>query len=138
MEYFVGVFLALGVGVFATLSRLDRERGFYPVVLIVIASYNVLFAVMGGSTGALVAEAPILVLFAAAAVWGFKHSLWLVVAALAGHGVLDFFHPHLIANPGVPAWWPMFCMSYDVAAAAYLAFQLLPERQYASASGIRA
>lgn len=138
MEYFVGVFLALGVGVFATLSRLDRERGFYPVVLIVIASYNVLFAVMGGSTGALVAEAAILVLFVAAAVWGFKYSLWLVVAALAGHGALDFIHPHLIANPGVPAWWPMFCMSYDVAAAAYLAFQLLPERQYAAASGIRA
>lgn len=138
MEYFVGVFLALGVGVFATLARLDRERGFYPVVLIVIASYNVLFAVMGGSTGALVAEAPILFVFAAAAVWGFRQSLWLVVAALAGHGVLDFFHPHLIANPGVPAWWPMFCMSYDVAAAAYLAFQLLPERRYAAAAGSRA
>jgi hypothetical protein len=26
------------------------------------------------------------------AVAGFKKSLWLIVAALAGHGVFDFFH----------------------------------------------
>jgi hypothetical protein len=129
MEYLVGALLALGIGVFATLARLDRERGFYPVMLIVIASYYVLFAVMGGSPGAMAAEASILCLFAALAVLGFKRSPWLVVAGLAGHGVLDLVHPHLVANPGAPAWWPMFCLTFDLAAAGYLAAQLAPARR---------
>lgn len=128
MEYLVGALLALGVGVFATLVGLDRERGFYPVVLIVIASYYVLFAVMGGSRGALIVEASILCAFAVVAVLGFKRNLWLVVAALAGHGLLDLLHPHLVTNPGAPVWWPMFCLAYDLAAAGYLAVQLLPVR----------
>jgi hypothetical protein len=46
---------------------------------------------------------------------------WLVVAGLALHGVFDFFHHAIITNPGVPVWWPGWCLSYDVVAAAYLA-----------------
>jgi hypothetical protein len=59
--------------------------------------------------------------FIVAAVAGFKTSLWIVAAALVGHGVFDFVHASLIANPGVPVWWPPFCSSYDVVAGAYLA-----------------
>jgi hypothetical protein len=47
-----------------------------------------------------------------------------VVAALAAHGIFDFFHPHLLINPGVPVWWPGFCLTYDVTAAGYLAWLL--------------
>ncbi len=60
----------------------------------------------------------------AAAIVGFKRSLWLVAAALAAHGVFDLFHGHLVDNPGVPRWWPHFCLAYDVVAAAYLALLL--------------
>jgi len=48
----------------------------------------------------------------------------LVVAALLAHGVFDFIHAHLVPNPGVPAWWPGFCLTYDIAAAGYLAWIL--------------
>jgi hypothetical protein len=61
----------------------------------------------------------------AAALIGFKGSLWLVVAALAAHGIQDLFHRELIDNPGVPVWWPAFCSAYDVVAAGYLSFLLL-------------
>jgi len=47
-----------------------------------------------------------------------------IAAALAGHGILDLAHAHLLTNPGVPKWWPMFCLSYDVAAALYLGLLL--------------
>jgi len=30
-------------------------------------------------------------------------------------------HGQLIADPGVPVWWPAFCASYDITAAAWLA-----------------
>jgi hypothetical protein len=45
----IGVILALAVGLLATKVSLDRDRAFYPVVTIVVASYYALFAVMGAS-----------------------------------------------------------------------------------------
>lgn len=125
MDYLIGVVLALGTGVFGAVVGFDRERGFYPVVLVVIASYYALFAVMGGAMAALAVEVAIMVAFVVLAVVGFRRAPWLVVAGLAGHGVLDMVHPHLVANPGVPAWWPMFCMAFDVVAAGYLAVRLV-------------
>jgi hypothetical protein len=121
VAFLIGAVLALLVGLSATFIGLDRDRAFYPTVMAVIATYYGLFAVMGGSAQALGVESIAIVAFLAASVAGFKNSLWLVVAALAAHGVFDFFHGHLIANPGVPAWWPQFCLAYDVVAAAYLA-----------------
>jgi hypothetical protein len=69
-------------------------------------------------------ELVIMSAFLAAVVLGFKRNLWVVVVALAAHGLLDLFHGHVVVNPGVPTWWPMFCMSYDISAAAYLALRL--------------
>jgi hypothetical protein len=124
MPYVIGIVLALAVAAWATALGLDRDRAFYPTVLVVIASYYVLFAVTGSSRRAIVVESVVMGVFVVAASLGFRQSLWLVVAALAVHGVQDFFHARFIANPGVPAWWPAFCGAYDVAAAGYLAWRL--------------
>jgi hypothetical protein len=128
MELVIGAVLALLIGIFATFIGLDRDRAFYPTVMIVIALYYALFAVMGGSVQAMLAESIVIVVFVGASIAGFRMSLWLVVAALAAHGLFDFFHGQLFANPGVPAWWPLFCLSYDVVAAAYLAWLLSRSR----------
>ena len=133
MALLIGAVLALLVSLFATGVGLDRDRGFYPVVTIVIATYYVLFAAMGASTHALVLESLVCVLFLASAVVGFRWSLWLVVAALAGHGIFDLTHAAVISNPGVPTWWPEFCLTYDVSAAAYLAWLLRSGRVHAAA-----
>ena len=90
---------------------------------------------MGESTHALVVEAVVAAAFLAVAIVGFKYSLWLVVVALAAHGILDLFHGRVIANPGVPAWWPAFCLAYDGVAAGYLAFLLLCRVVGARAAG---
>jgi hypothetical protein len=120
----VGALLAFSVGLFATGVGLDRDRAFYPVVTIVIASYYALFAVMGGSMQALVLESLWGAVFVIAAATGFKRSLWVVAVALAVHGVSDLMHAAVISNPGVPTWWPEFCLAFDVTAAAYLAWLL--------------
>jgi len=129
----VGVILAFAVGLFASGVGLDRDRAFYPVVTIVIAAYYALFAVMGVSTHPLVLEALAGAVFIAVAAVGFRRSLWLVVAALAAHGLFDLAHGTLIVNPGVPGWWPEFCLTYDVTAAAYLAWLLRSGRIRATA-----
>jgi hypothetical protein len=124
MAFLIGAVLALTVGFTATYIGLDRDRAFYPSVMIVIASYYALFAVMGGSMHVLVIELIVIVAFLGASIAGFKRSLWLVVVALAAHGVFDLVHGKMIENPGVPPWWPHFCLAYDVTAAAYLAWLL--------------
>lgn len=133
MALTIGVSLALAVGVFATVVRLDRDRAFYPTVMIVIAALYSLFAVMGASTHTLVLESLAGAAFIVAAVYGFRSSLWVVAAALAAHGVFDFVHGSAIPNPGVPAWWPEFCSAYDVTAAAYLAWLIRSGRIRAAA-----
>ena len=128
MPYVIGVVLAMGVAVFARCVGFDRDRAFYPTVMIVIAAYYVLFAVMSGSVQTVVIESVVMTLFAAAAVAGFKSSAWIVVVALAGHGVFDAVHGHIIENVGVPAWWPAWCLAYAVSAAAGRAWLLRYER----------
>lgn len=125
MPYFIGIALAPVIALFLRFTRFDRDRAVYPTILIVIPGYYVLFAAMGGSMSAVGIETMVLLGFALVAVLGFASSLWWVVAGLAGHGVLDFFHGGLIANPGVPSFWPAFCGSIDVALAACLAVLLL-------------
>ena len=124
MALLVGAVVALAVGLLGTGVGLDRDRAFYPVVTIVTASYYALFAVLGGSHRALVLETLAGLVFVAAAVTGFKRSLWLVMLALAAHGIFDLAHGALISNPGLPSWWPAFCLTFDVMAAAYLAWRL--------------
>ena len=122
MEYLIGVLLAAATCVFfGILAGFDRDRVFYPTMLVVVATYYILFAAMAGSTAALTSESLAACIFLVVAVVGFKKNLWLVAAALAGHGVFDFFHHLMIQNPGVPVWWPGFCMGYDVLAGGFLA-----------------
>ena len=128
LPFVVGIVLSAGVALFARQVGLDRDRAFYPTVMIVIALYYVLFAVMSGSVQTVVIESVVMTLFAAAAVAGFKSSMWIVVVALAGHGVFDAVHGYLIENAGVPAWWPAWCLAYDVGAAAILAWLITRQR----------
>jgi hypothetical protein len=134
MEIILGGVIALAVSMSATFIGFDRERAFYPIVMIVIASYYGLFAVVGGSGKTLLIESVFITAFVAAAVLGYKLNLWFVVAALTTHGVFDLYHGHLVHNPGVPAWWPMFCLVYDIFAAAYLAWLLASSRLSANVS----
>ncbi len=124
MPYVIGIVASAGVAVFARCVGLDRDRAFYPTVVIVVALYYVLFAVMSGSVPTVLVELVVMSLFAIAAVAGFKSSMWIVVVALAGHGVFDAVHGHVIENAGVPAWWPAWCLAYDGGAAAGLAWLL--------------
>jgi hypothetical protein len=133
MPYIVGGVLSVVVAVFARRVGLDRDKAFYPTVLIVVGSYYVLFAVMSGSGPVVARVLLVMAVFAATAVIGFKSSGWIVAAGLAGHGLFDAIHGYVLQNPGVPAWWPAFCGTYDVGAGVILGWLLL--RSSASSPG---
>jgi len=138
MPTLVGLGLALVVVVaLGQIVGLDRDRAFYPVVLIVVAHYYVLFAVMAGGHGLFI-ELVMFALFAAAAILGFRISLWIAAAGLAMHGLFDFTRHWFLAGHGVPEWWPGFCLAFDLLAAMGLAaILLLGKRESASAKGPR-
>ena len=80
-----------------------------------------LLAAIGGLAHTVIVETIAMAAFALLAVLGFKRSSWLVVAGLAGHGLFDAVHGLVVANPGVPTWWPAFCATFDVSIAGLLA-----------------
>ncbi len=125
LPYVVGIVLSIAVAWFARGVGLDRDRAFYPTVLIVIASYYVLFAAMSGSIATVLLESLVMTPFVIAAVAGFKRRPWITVGALAAHGIQDAVHSHIVANTGVPAWWPAWCLAYDIGAAGALAWLLM-------------
>jgi hypothetical protein len=137
MAAFIGFALAGLVAAMAHVVGLDRQRSFYPVVLLVVGSYYVLFAVMAAASGELLPELLVFGLFAAAAIAGFRTSLWLVVFGLALHGLFDFVRGGFLEGSGVPQWWPAFCGAYDVAAAAILAAILRSRSRAAHPVGSR-
>ena len=106
-------------------------------MLIVIAAYYVLFAVMGASGMTIGAETAVALGFLLLALVGFKRNIWLVVAAIAGHGVFDLLHHSFIDNPGVPVWWPGFCAAADITLGAWFAVRLLKMTEIVQESGFR-
>jgi hypothetical protein len=133
MEYLTGFVLALAVAGLASGIGFARDRSFAPTLLIVIASYYVLFALIGASTRTLVVETFIAGGFSLLALVGFRTNLWLVAGALIGHGVFDFLHPLFVDNPGVPSWWSGFCLAFDVLFGGWFAV-LLARRSHPSLS----
>lgn len=133
MPYVIGAVLALVLTGIPAFSGIGRGRNFYPIMLIVVASYYVLFAAVSASLPTLLAECVLAVAFTAIALLGFNSSLWLVAIALACHGLMDSVHHLFIRNTGVPVWWPGFCLAFDVVAGAVLAMRLrsgsVPARQ---------
>lgn len=128
MNYLIGVLLALASVVLALKVGFDR-RTFYATVLIVVATFFVLFAAMSGVMRAVVLESVVMGLFIGLAAIGYRRGEWIVAAGLAAHGLSDFVHGAVIANPGTPSWWPGFCASYDLAAAVALVWIIRPARQ---------
>ena len=134
MAALIGLALAVLVALFARVVGFDRDRAFYPVVLIVVGSYYVLFATISGNAADLQTALLSFALFLAFAVAGFRLNPWFAVAGLAMHGLFDFFHGAYVGGGGVPLWWPWFCAAYDIAAAACLALLLIVRRGHGGRS----
>ena len=114
---FIGAGLAIVLAVAAKVTRFDQDRSFYPTVLIVIATYYVLFAFMSGE--AIVEEIIVASAFFIAAIARAMRPVVVGVGILL-HGVFDFLHPTFITNSGVPVWWPAFCAGVDILLGAWV------------------
>jgi len=108
----VGVVLAIVLAIAGQVTKFDRDRSFFATILIVIASYYVLFSFI--SLEAMAIEITIASVFSVIALAGALRWPLLLGAGICLHGVFDFFHVQLINNSGVPVWWPSFCAGVDI------------------------
>ncbi len=108
----IGIILAVVMAFLARVTNFDRDRSYYAVVLIVIATYYVLFACMANE--AIVAEILVASVFSVIAIAGALRWPLLIGIGIILHGVFDLLHGHIISNSGVPVWWPAFCASIDI------------------------
>lgn len=100
---------------------LQRQHFFAPLLIGGIASFYVLFAVIGGNARIAGLETLVaLPFFALASATGHKRTMWLVPLGLGLHGCFDIAHMHLPIRANGPAWWPPFCAAFDFAAAAMI------------------
>jgi hypothetical protein len=115
MSYAIGILLAVVTIVLCVRAGFER-RTFFTAVACVNATYYVLFAVLDGSGLVILVESAWSLVFMALALVGFRRSPLLIALVIASHGAFDLLHSHVVSDAGVPAWWPSFCMTYDVTA----------------------
>jgi hypothetical protein len=107
----IGVVLSILLIVSAKFTRFDRDTSFYPSILIFIACFYILFAVMAGHS--IVREVSIASVFFFLALFGAYKSLLVVSFAIALHGVYDILHVILFKETVAPTWWAPFCAAVD-------------------------
>lgn len=133
MDYLAGVVVAAAIAGLGHLAGFERERSFYPVVMVAIALVYLLLAAVASAPWLALAELAIGAIFAAVAVLGFRYNLWLVVVALVAHGLYDAAHAALLSPAAVPPWYPAFCLAVDLTLGIYLAGLLVTHRVAATA-----
>jgi hypothetical protein len=101
-------------------SGFEKDRSFYPTVLIVIGFLYVLFGSIDGRGSVVMIEGAFAILFSVVALIGFRNSGAIVGFGIVAHGLFDFVHGYLIEDAGVPVWWPGFCGSVDVLLGIYV------------------
>ena len=112
--FIIGVVLAAALIIFGKIMGYEKDRSFFPTILIVITSYYVLFAILDGSISTLLIEIAVAAFFSVTGIWaGYRYPA-AVGAAIALHGCFDFVYGDFYLNGGVPVWWPAFCAGIDI------------------------
>lgn len=112
IAFSIGVVMAITLAIFAQVTKFDRDRSFFATLLIVIATYYILFSLI--SFEAVLTEIVIASVFSLMAIAGAIRWPILIGLGILAHGIFDFTHMHLINNSGVPEWWPAFCGGFDI------------------------
>ena len=105
--------------------RLDAAT-VYALGLVLIAAVYIGFGVADGRSRVVVVEVCVASAFVLVAALGVTGSAWLLVAGLGGHGLKDLWQhrTRFVANT---RWWPPFCATVDVVAAALVSVAIVAD-----------
>lgn len=129
MTYLIGVFVGLTIGGLMNRQSLFVQRRVYPLLLIVIAVFYVLFGFVANVPEVFVTELRIAFAFFMLALVGFNYMAHLLMFGFVGHAVYDLMHDHVVLNAAVPVWWPEFCAAVDIVLAVFVWFVIQRVKQ---------
>jgi hypothetical protein len=95
----------------------------YAIGTVGIAFIYIGFAVADGRPKVIAVESGVAMGFVVLAAVAVTGSPWLLVAALAGHGLKDFWQ-HRTHFVSTTRWWPPFCMTVDFVVAAIIVVEI--------------
>lgn len=115
---------AAGVLTIVTARVIRGQRWLFALGLLTLPSLYAFFALRAGEPAVGIKEMmygiPFLVAGIVFAFFSIRQSAIVVGAFWILHGLYDLVHARLIANAGVPGWYPVWCFSVDVVVGAYL------------------
>lgn len=118
----VGVFGAIGLVLIARLFAPRRELLVYGVGLGITAVAYVLLGLLGGApAGYLGRELVGALLFGVTAVLGIRRWPALLALGWTAHIVWDLFLHQTSGSGFAPAWYPWFCVGFDLSIGGYVA-----------------
>ena len=97
-------------------AEMLQERSGSAVLLAAVAVFYPVFAVIEGDFADIFLHSTVFLGFAWLALRGFRYGMHVIAGGLLAHGLFDIGLIALSA-PG-PIWWPVFCASLDIVAAA--------------------
>jgi hypothetical protein len=122
IEAFIG--FAVGVLTIGVARIIRGQRWLYSIGLLTLPSLYASFALHAGEQALGVKEmvygVPFIVVGLVFAFVSVRQSAVVVGAFWILHALYDLTHGEFFTNPGVPAWYPVFCFSVDVVVGAYL------------------
>jgi hypothetical protein len=98
----------------------------YALGLALIAAVYIGFSVADGRGAVIAVETCVAAVFVVVAAVAVTGSAWLLVAGLAGHGLKDLWQ-HRTGFVADTRWWPPFCATVDVVAAALIAVGIVAD-----------
>jgi hypothetical protein len=120
LPFGLGIILTTGLLFVSSIVGLHKDRGVYPVTLIAIALFYVVFAFEHGGVREIVFNSVVACLFLLFAIGGYVRSLWIVAIGLIIHGLFDVVYSESASSPA-PDWWAPFCLSVDLLLGLFLA-----------------
>lgn len=122
LEALIGV--AVGVLTIVVARLIRGQHWLYAIGLLTLPSLYASFALHAGEQAVAVKEMiygiPFLVAGLVFALVSVRQSAVVVGLFWIFHGLYDLTHSQLIANAGVPGWYPVWCFSVDVVIGVYL------------------
>ena len=122
----VGLALAAYMIVRFQVTKLERKKWVYPLLLATFPFYYFAFAIYANDHDALIKEIYVGLAFFAVAFIAYKLKSTIGIAILAagyiGHAVYDVVHNNMFINEGTPVWWPEFCGAVDSLLGLYLVY----------------
>ena len=123
VTFFKPILWGVVVGVIQAASPLAvrwlEPASVHAIYIAFIAAIYIGFAVADGRPKVIAVECAVAGAFVVVAALGVTGSVWLLVAAYAGHGLKDLWQQRTQFVDGT-RWWPPFCATVDLVVAAIL------------------